>query len=90
MIKNPPSNVGDMGLIPGLGTTTPHVTGQLGPPATTTEPSPSRAQAPHVEKPARHSERFGMSQLRPDAPKEIKSESVSGSVMSDSLRPQGL
>ena len=35
--KNLPSNVGDVGLIPGWGTKIPHATGQLSPHATTTE-----------------------------------------------------
>ena len=29
MVKNPPSNVGDVGLIPGGGTKIPHAAGQL-------------------------------------------------------------
>ena len=29
MVKNPPSNAGDMGSIPGRGTKIPHATGQL-------------------------------------------------------------
>ena len=29
MVKNPPSNAGDAGLIPGQGTKVPHATGQL-------------------------------------------------------------
>ena len=31
MVKNLPSNAGDMGLIPGPGTEIPHVTGKLSP-----------------------------------------------------------
>ena len=31
MVKNPPSNAGDMGLIPGHETKIPHATGQLSP-----------------------------------------------------------
>ena len=38
MVKNPPSNAGDVGSIPGQGTKIPHATGQLSPHATTTEP----------------------------------------------------
>ena len=35
--KNPPSNAGDTGSIPGRGTKIPHATGQLSLRATTTE-----------------------------------------------------
>ena len=31
MVKNPPSNIGDAGSVPGQGTKTPHATGQLSP-----------------------------------------------------------
>ena len=37
MTKNPPSNAGDMGSIPGWGTKIPHAMGQLSPCTTTTE-----------------------------------------------------
>ena len=37
MVKNPPSNAGDVGLIPGQGSKIPHVAGQLSLRATTTE-----------------------------------------------------
>ena len=37
VVKNPPSNAGDVGSIPGQGATIPHATGQLSPRATTTE-----------------------------------------------------
>ena len=37
MVKNLPSNAGDVGSIPGRGTKIPHVAGQLSPCATTTE-----------------------------------------------------
>ena len=37
VVKNPPYNAGDVGLIPGQGTKIPHATGQLSPRATTTE-----------------------------------------------------
>ena len=37
VVKNPPSNAGDVGLIPGQGTKIPHAMGQLSPHATTTE-----------------------------------------------------
>ena len=39
MVKNPPSNVGDVGSIPGRGTKIPHAAGQLSPSATTREPA---------------------------------------------------
>ena len=38
VVKNPPSNAGDAGSIPGRGTKIPHAAGQLSPHATTTEP----------------------------------------------------
>ena len=37
VVKNLPSNAGDTGSIPGLGTRFPHAAGQLSPHATTTE-----------------------------------------------------
>ena len=37
VVKNPPSNAGDAGLIPGRGTRITHAAGQLSPRATTTE-----------------------------------------------------
>ena len=58
VVKNLPSNAGDMGSIPGQGTKIPHVTGQLPSPRATTR-----------EKPARHNERSCMPQLRPDLAK---------------------
>ena len=39
VVKNLLTNVWDMGSIPGLGTETPHATGQLGLLTTTTEPA---------------------------------------------------
>ena len=47
MVKNPPSNAGNEGLIPGQGTKIPSAMGQL-----TTEPSHSGACAPQLEKSA--------------------------------------
>ena len=38
MVKNPLSNAGDMGSIPGQGTTIPHAAGQLSPCATGKSP----------------------------------------------------
>ena len=58
--KNPPSNAGDAGLIPGWGTKIPHAKGQLSPHATTRE------------KPLCHKERSRVLQLRPDAAKNKK------------------
>ena len=46
MVKNPPSNAEDMGLIPDQGTKIPHATGQLSLRAITAEPALSRARAP--------------------------------------------
>ena len=37
VVKNPPSNAGDAGSIPGWGAKIPHAAGQLSPRATTTE-----------------------------------------------------
>ena len=57
MVKNPPSNAGDAGSIPGGGTKIPHAAGQLSPRASTREP---RYSAAHViqlkteKNPARH------------------------------------
>ena len=39
VVKNPPSNAGDAGSIPGRGTKIPHATGQLSLRASTREPS---------------------------------------------------
>ena len=38
VVKNPPSNAGDTGSIPGQGTKIPHVMEQLSPSTATTEP----------------------------------------------------
>ena len=38
VVKNPPSNAGDTGSIPGQRTKIPHASGQLSPPAATSEP----------------------------------------------------
>ena len=53
MVKNPPSNAGDAGSIPGWGTRIPHATGQLRLRATTREPAPacSGACVPQLESP---------------------------------------
>ena len=50
VIKNLPSNAGDVGSIPGRGTKIPHTAGQLSPRAKTTEPGCSRAREPQLER----------------------------------------
>ena len=52
-VKNPPSNVGDMGSIPGRGTKIPHAIEQLSPRATTTELARlnERAREPQTTEP---------------------------------------
>ena len=54
MVKSLPSNAGDEGSTPGQGTKTPHVSGQLSPRSTTTEPMSSGACAPEQKKPTRY------------------------------------
>ena len=39
VVKNPPSNAGDVGSISGRGTKIPHAAGQLSPRGATTEPT---------------------------------------------------
>ena len=46
-VKNPPSNAGDPSSIPGLGTKTPHATGQVNLHTATTEPTTTR-EIPHA------------------------------------------
>ena len=48
VVKNPPSNAGDAGSIPGQETKIPHATGQLSLRAATTEPTRSGALAPQL------------------------------------------
>ena len=50
VVKNLPSNTGDVGSISGWGTKIPHAAGQLSPCATTTEPTRSGAREPQLEK----------------------------------------
>ena len=50
VVKNPPSNAGDTGSIPGQGTKIPHATGQLSPHATTAEPMHPVAHVPQLER----------------------------------------
>ena len=56
VVKNPPSNAIDMGLIPGRGTKIPHATRQL-------------SQSTTRETPLHFNGRYCMLQLRPDAAK---------------------
>ena len=46
MIKNPPSNAGVMGLIPGVGAKIPHPAGQLSPHGATTESALCNRRSP--------------------------------------------
>ena len=46
VVKNLPSNAGDVGSIPGQGTKIPHAIGQLSPRAATTDPAHSGARLP--------------------------------------------
>ena len=50
VVKNPPSNAGDVGSIPGQGTKIPHASGQLSPRATTREPVRPGARMPQLER----------------------------------------
>ena len=50
MVKNLPSNAGDVGLIPGQGTKIPHSVGQLSLHAAITEPVLSGARVPQLER----------------------------------------
>ena len=59
VFKNPPSNAGDAGSIPGRGTKIPHASEQLSLQATATEPT-------------LHKERSHVWQLRPNAAKKRK------------------
>ena len=43
VVKDPPSNAGDVDSVPGQETKIPHAAGQLSPHAATTEPACSRA-----------------------------------------------
>ena len=47
VVKNPPCNAGDAGLIPGQGTKIPHVSRQLSLSATTIEPKYHNKKIPH-------------------------------------------
>ena len=50
MVKNPPSNAGDVGSIPGRGTKIPHAAGQLSLHAATTEAVRSGTHVPQLER----------------------------------------
>ena len=50
MVKDPPSDAGDVGSIPGQRTKMPHGEGQLSQRAATTEPTCSGAQEPQLER----------------------------------------
>ena len=50
VVKNPPSNAGDAGLIPGRGTKIPRATGKLSLHSTTTELVRSGAHVPQLER----------------------------------------
>ena len=60
MVKNPPCNAGNLGLIPGWGTKIPHAVDQLSPSATTRE---------FVFNSERCNERLSVMQIRPRAAK---------------------
>ena len=66
VVKKPPSNAGDAGLITGRGTKIPHAAGQLNPHATTTKPVHSGAHAPQLERSLRAQRRAQLPQLRPN------------------------
>ena len=51
VVKNPPSNAGDAGSIPGRGTKIPHAAGQLSPRASTIEPACCKLQSPGALEP---------------------------------------
>ena len=58
VVKNPPSNAGDTGLIPGQGTKIPHSTGQLlSPRASTREALCSKLQSPRTLEPPQNNYR---------------------------------
>ena len=50
VVRNPPSNAGDMGSVPGWGAGIPHAKGQLSPHPTTSEPAISGAHGPQLER----------------------------------------
>ena len=62
VVKNPSSNAGDKGSIPGWGTKIPHATGQINPRATTREKLMHHSE---------EHERYSMPKLKPSATKTI-------------------
>ena len=55
VVKNLPSNAGDVGSIPGWGTKIPHAVGQLlSPRASTREPACCKLQSPRALEPVRY------------------------------------
>ena len=54
VVKNPSSNAGDTGSIPGQGTKIPHAIGQLSPRISTREPTCCKLQSPRALEPVRH------------------------------------
>ena len=54
VVKNQPSNAGDMGSIPGWGIKIPHAMAQLSPCATTTELASHKLQSTRALEPARY------------------------------------
>ena len=63
VVKNPPSNAGDVGLIPGQGTKIPYAMGQLLSPGATTEPACGKKISCTPQRRSREP------QLRPEADK---------------------
>ena len=63
MVKNPPSEAGDMGSIPGQETKIPYAMGQLSPHAATTEPMCHNESSRMLQQISR------MPQLRPNTAK---------------------
>ena len=55
VVKNPPSNAGDVSWIPGRGIKIPPATGQLSPHAATKEPAPQRSLCTTMK--AQHSQK---------------------------------
>ena len=49
VVKNPPANAGNAGLIPSQGTKIPHTTEQLSLPAATTEPIPGNERSHRLQ-----------------------------------------
>ena len=56
VVKNLPCNAGDASSIPGRGTKIPHVSGQVSPPATTTEKFTHCNEEPNATTKTQHSQ----------------------------------